>query len=209
MIPGYEGPTTPEPVHSSDDTIEIEIGDHQRLADATAPASACNGESRRVLPPEYPQLGARRSARIDFVCNVTLALIALGFVIGFFWPRWDPDTYAPPAASTLPLAEGVATISAEPPGAPLRIANAFDAAEVFEFPYGTSESEARDAVSELLLARARERHAQRPTRWPATGSQRGRGARFEQSTVFVTRLLARARTDVFHPSVPINRPFDN
>lgn len=180
MIPGYEGPTTPGPAHSSNDTIELGIGDRQRLADPTAPASAYDCESRPVLAaPENSQLGSERTARIDFVCNVTLALIALGFVIAFFWPRWDQDAYAPPAASTLPLVNKTATLP-ESSGAPLRIANAFDATEVFEFPYGTSESEARDAISELLLARARERQAQRP---------RGHGAPFEQSAVLVNRRL--------------------
>ena len=40
---------------------------------------------------------------------------------------------------------------------PVYFTNPFDATEVFEFPPGTSQSQAHSAVAELLLARARER----------------------------------------------------
>jgi hypothetical protein len=36
----------------------------------------------------------------------------------------------------------------------VRFANPFDADEVFEFPPGTSQSQARDAVADVLLKRA-------------------------------------------------------
>jgi hypothetical protein len=42
-------------------------------------------------------------------------------------------------------------------GKPVRFANPFDAKEVFEFPAGTSEAEARDQVAEILMERAMER----------------------------------------------------
>jgi hypothetical protein len=48
----------------------------------------------------------------------------------------------------------------EPKGEPVRFANPFDSQEVFEFPAGTSESEARDAVAQLLIERAVERQHQ-------------------------------------------------
>jgi hypothetical protein len=50
--------------------------------------------------------------------------------------------------------------SASTPGAgpaPVRFRNPFDATEVFEFPAGTSDADARDAVAALLLKRAQER----------------------------------------------------
>jgi hypothetical protein len=40
---------------------------------------------------------------------------------------------------------------------PVLFANPFDAREVFEFPAGTSEAEARDAVAAILMERAMER----------------------------------------------------
>lgn len=44
-------------------------------------------------------------------------------------------------------------------GQPVRFANPFDADEVFEFPPGTTEAEARDAVAEALLKRAMSRQS--------------------------------------------------
>lgn len=43
----------------------------------------------------------------------------------------------------------------------MRLTNPFDASEVFEFPPGTSEAEARDSVGRMLIERAMEREKQR------------------------------------------------
>jgi hypothetical protein len=48
---------------------------------------------------------------------------------------------------------------AQPTPEPVRVRNPFDRQEVFEFPAGTTPEAARDAVAEMLLARARERGA--------------------------------------------------
>lgn len=40
---------------------------------------------------------------------------------------------------------------------PVRFVNPFDGSEVFEFPPGTSDADARDGVAELLMQRATER----------------------------------------------------
>jgi hypothetical protein len=57
-----------------------------------------------------------------------------------------------------PAAEKPQTPAAESPVVtPVFFANPFDGSEVFEFPPGTSEREARDAVADALLKRARER----------------------------------------------------
>jgi hypothetical protein len=47
----------------------------------------------------------------------------------------------------------------EPSGDPVRFANPFDASEIFEFPAGTTETEAREAVADFLLERAMNRQA--------------------------------------------------
>jgi hypothetical protein len=75
----------------------------------------------------------------------------------------------------------------------VRIKNAFDATEVVEFPHGTTESEVREAVAELLLSRARDRRAERLALRRAGNLQPDRGAAVQQPDVFVTRLLARAK----------------
>jgi hypothetical protein len=62
-----------------------------------------------------------------------------------------PVVVAPPALPPVP--------SPSPPteSAQVRFANPFDRKEVFEFPAGTSQAEARDAVAEILYERAQER----------------------------------------------------
>jgi hypothetical protein len=42
----------------------------------------------------------------------------------------------------------------EPVDAPVRVANPFDASEIFEFPHGASEADARDAIAGFLMERA-------------------------------------------------------
>jgi hypothetical protein len=43
---------------------------------------------------------------------------------------------------------------------PVRVQNPFDKGEVFEFPPGTSDQEAHDAVADMLLQRAIQRQAE-------------------------------------------------
>ena len=71
--------------------------------------------------------------------------------------------------------------------------NAFDATEVFEFPHGTSQSEAREAVAELLLSRARDRRAEGVALRRADNLQPDHGATVQQRDVLVTRLLVPAK----------------
>jgi hypothetical protein len=60
---------------------------------------------------------------------------------------------APRSATRTPQMSPPASTAPEP----VRYTNPFDASEVFEFPPGTTEVEARDAVADLLLQRARDR----------------------------------------------------
>jgi hypothetical protein len=50
---------------------------------------------------------------------------------------------------------------------PVRVANPFDASEVFEFPAGTSEADAHEAIADFLMERAARRGV--------TGAQRNSG----------------------------------
>jgi hypothetical protein len=63
-------------------------------------------------------------------------------------------------APTPVVAESTAAPPPPPPGEPVRFKNPFDHNEVFEFPPGTSLTEARQAVAQLLMERARDRHVQ-------------------------------------------------
>jgi hypothetical protein len=198
MIPGSEGPTTAGPAHdSSDDTIELELTDTQglalsRAADA-ARATARPDEYGILATSEYESFAFRRTARIDVVCNVTFAVVALGIAAAFRWPASDPHPLTLALTSTATVAAVTPAGPAEPQGASVRITNAFDATEVFEFPYGTTDSEAREAVAELLLTRARERRAEGLALRRMSNFQPARRSAVRQPEVFVTRLLPRAK----------------
>lgn len=93
--------------------------------------------------------------------RVALSFAVVAGAVGAVYLALAPVKHAvqnvrvPPSqlpAATSPTSEGESVA-----GAPVRFANPFDANEVFEFPAGTSEAEARDAVAEILMERAMER----------------------------------------------------
>jgi hypothetical protein len=204
MIPGSEGPTTAGSAHdSSDDTIELDLTGEEELALSRAAegarATARRDESGPVLSvPEY-NCAFRPTARIDFVCNMIFGVTVPGIAVALLWPAPDrhppaPDRHppAPAVASAAPLAKVAPAGPAEPQGAPVRIKNAFDATEVFAFPPGTTKSESREAVAELLLSRASDRRSEGLALRHAGNRQPDRGTEIQQPEVLVTRLLARA-----------------
>lgn len=206
MIPGSEGPTTAPPARdSSDDTIELEFSDEERLALSEA-VSAGLATARPDEPhpmssvPEYENFASRRVARIDLVCNVTCAVVALGISAVLVWPASNRPQHMPAAISTAalvtvtpPAPEVTSPGAAEPQGAPVRIKNAFDSTEVFEFPHGTTESEAREAVAELLLSRAHDRRAAGLALRRVANPQPKGPAAVQESEAFVTKLVARVK----------------
>jgi hypothetical protein len=199
MMPGPEGPTTAGFAHdSSDHTIELQLTGGQKLALSraigAARATTRADESGRVLAvPERENFAVRRTARIDFVCNVTFAVAFLGIAVASLRPASDLHPAASAVTSATPLAAVAPARPAEPQGTPVRIKNAFDATEVFEFPHGTTESEAREAVAELLFSRARDRRAEGLALTRAGSLQPDRGAAVQQPEAFVTKFLARAK----------------
>ncbi|HKU14245.1 MAG TPA: hypothetical protein VJQ52_07595 [Steroidobacteraceae bacterium] len=72
-------------------------------------------------------------------------------------------SYLGPADAARPLAHSSltqwewSTVQVEPRGEPVRVANPFDATEVFEFPAGTSEADAHEAIAGFLIDRASRR----------------------------------------------------
>jgi hypothetical protein len=79
-------------------------------------------------------------------------------------PATAPPSSLPATAAT--GATGATAAAATPPApstdqpATVRFVNPFDKKEVFEFPPGTSQADARDAVADLLAERARDRRGQ-------------------------------------------------
>ena len=90
----------------------------------------------------------RRSSEIAIALAVTVAAVAAGSALFHDLRPAEPERVAQP--------EWVA-MQMEPVGEPVRFANPFDASEVFEFPAGTSEADAREAIAGFLIERASNR----------------------------------------------------
>jgi hypothetical protein len=90
-----------------------------------------------------------RSADVAIALPLVLAAIAAGYAL-------YSDVEPTGAVSGSQPQEWTA-MDTEPPGEPLRVANPFDSTEVFEFPAGTSEAEAQEAVAAFLIERATRR----------------------------------------------------
>ncbi|MDB6090470.1 MAG: hypothetical protein JWN85_3254 [Gammaproteobacteria bacterium] len=97
-------------------------------------------------------------ARIAGLLSIAAAVIALGSAAHRAVDR------NPPAPAIAIKASGSAAPAAplltESDSQPVRFKNPFDRSEVFEFPPGTSDAEARQEVANLLLQRAHERQSQ-------------------------------------------------
>jgi hypothetical protein len=105
---------------------------------------------------------------------------------------WHVAGSGTPAPAPVPPPRIAAvTLPAAPPKTeqPLvRVRNPFDAFEVFEFPPETTMAEAREAMAQLLLQRARTRIAQGTAPAQANLSPRPRRIAQVQPEIFVTKL---------------------
>ena len=109
-----------------------------------------NSKPLQDWPPEVQTHGWR--AIILQIAVATLASGAIAYV------ATNPQQLARTAAAS-PAHAVVPKTSAQPPlqTEPVTFTNPFDATEVFQFPSGTSETEARQSVAELLMQRAHDR----------------------------------------------------
>lgn len=125
---------------------------------ARAPAISNQGlkpDTRKSPPRHWPAGGI---AAIIGVTVVLGTLVALGAIAQRGSERKHLAAAVPPAAPV--VAAHTEAPLAPPAGEPVQFKNPFDRSEVFEFPPGTSPAQARQAVAELLMERARDRHAQ-------------------------------------------------
>jgi hypothetical protein len=156
----------------AEDSLDIELSARDLLelstpvtAQASAPAAQ---DIAKTFAAKFPSEGAaaatrnagstnaRNAPRMAMIIGGVFAAIAVGSVVRYQSAATDESSQATSTARV------EASISDEEPAAateqaPVRITNSFDKSEVFEFPPGTSESEARAAVADLLLQRATER----------------------------------------------------
>jgi hypothetical protein len=173
MDQGSAGPPTEFPDHPGEDTIELQLTGEQILAIGQAaeesqtqahsleplPGSS-SGERAFGLSPAVQGRVIRLAARSDLVCGLTLVTaVVIGMTLVVSRPANPPPPMA--AVTSPPLVISPPAPVAEPEERPsVHVRNPFDATEVFEFPAGISRTEARAAVAELLLKRARDRRDQ-------------------------------------------------
>ena len=143
----------PEP-----DTIELQFSTAQ-LQDLSRAALT---EQTIVPPPESVAVpkGARRHSPWATVAIATAMSAVTSGITYLATARAPADISAEPqgfsqALATPPRPQPVTL----PPEELVKIANPFDATESFEFPPGTSLEDARQAVADFLLNRARARQA--------------------------------------------------
>ncbi len=110
-----------------------------------------------VTTPTPPKKPTRRIWRSPFALAGagTVLCLALGAGYGIGLSKPPAPTQALPIPAPVEVSAKPLVVD-EPP---LRVRNPFDKREVFEFPAGTTEKDAHDAVADMLLQRAAERQA--------------------------------------------------
>jgi len=97
----------------------------------------------------------RKPGELALGLAVAFAGVAAGYAVYSYWK--PVSTGIAPTSSIVLASSDLQPEPAEvfePVGAPVRVANPFDSSEIFEFPYGTSEADAREAIAGFLMERA-------------------------------------------------------
>lgn len=151
--------STDEGAHN---TIEMELSTAEVRAlscpavdgpSPTPPAPTPAPSASSALAPAH-----RRVPRVGGIVGIAIIAAALGGAAYFSANRRAPA--APVLAKeTTSIATPTATPEPQVQGPPVTFKNPFDASEVFEFPPGTTQLEARQKVAELLSQRALERQS--------------------------------------------------
>lgn len=158
-------------------TIELELSAEElhglsrsQCAESAAEPPALSSGTRAEKPSVCRHLRLRSSATA-LLLSIAPALLLAGIV----WRQVSKPIRQPQRAMvTIPAVPAPRDASAPAvKPAPVRLANPFDATEVFEFPPGTSPEQAREAAAEILINRARDRrHVRQERRSPVRRSRR-------------------------------------
>jgi hypothetical protein len=135
-----------------DDTIELALTEEDMLALSRAAeeqhAETRPGKSALIATGAFLRDQSVRSRRWPAVLAYSVSGIVIGVALAVVAHRVPTVTISAPSR---------AEQSAESLDSPVRFSNPFDASEVFEFPPGTSDEQARQSVAAILLQRARDR----------------------------------------------------
>jgi len=163
-----------------DDTIELALTEEDMLALSRAAEEEHSegrpGKSALVATGAFLRDQSVRSTRWPAVLGCAVLGIAISVALGVVAHRVPTVTITAPSGPEQ---------SAESPDSPVRFSNPFDASEVFEFPPGTSDEQARQSVAAILLQRARDRQVEDAVKSnqavPGTAARHARVARNSES----------------------------
>ncbi len=100
----------------------------------------------------------RKPGELALGLAVAFAGVAAGYAVYSYWKPVGsgrmPTASVVLASSDLQREPAEVAELSESVGAPVRVANPFDSSEIFEFPYGTSEADAHEAIAGFLMERA-------------------------------------------------------
>jgi hypothetical protein len=175
MSQGPEGGTTGSTDERDEDTLELELTPDQVHGLSRAAARGVQATARPVestpaaTPPpsvsSKPRLHARDASGFR-LWPLTVAAVVVVITATIAWwaaaqrpAEGNPSAPAVAKPAPAPVVPPPA-VPAETQGPPVQVRNPFDTSEVFEFPAATTKTQAREAVAELLLQRARDRRSQ-------------------------------------------------
>lgn len=138
-------------------TVEFELSAQDLLALSHAESPA---EGRIPSQAQTARLSAKR---VGLSASVVVAVVVTGIVLWLFSRPEGAVRSAMASQAASPLAQSP-PMPVSDEQVPVRFANPFDHTEVFEFPPGTSETSAHEAVVEVLLKRAQDRQHRRSVR---------------------------------------------
>jgi hypothetical protein len=159
-----------------DDTIELVLTEEDRLTLSRVAeeehAETSLEEGAFVATGAFLRNRSMRFRRWSLALASSGLSVAIGVALGVVVERSSRMMITVPPGTTQ---------LAESQESPVRFTNPFDPSEVFDFPSGTSDDQARESVAAILLQRARDRQAaglvksNRPT--PGAAEERTRIAR--------------------------------
>jgi hypothetical protein len=125
------------------------------LVNASIPPARSASPSRAHASRSLERL--RAMSRFGLPLGLVIAVIGVSALYAYLTA---PGGSRQPSMTTLTQSAAQQEWAApELHGEPVHFANPFDASEVFEFPPGTTEAEAREAVADFLIERAMSRQA--------------------------------------------------
>jgi hypothetical protein len=152
-----------------EESAEIELSADELLDLSRAHPVAQSPSVPRVERPNECLVSTPPAAkRVTKIWHSPLVLASVGSVLllatiatlRFETAAASLQTELPSAAAEVDAEDALEAPSEVQDTTPVRIRNPFDKSEVFEFPSGTSEQQAHDAVADMLLKRAMDRQAE-------------------------------------------------